>query len=612
MNLPADISDFLRQVPPFDTLSEQGVEEAAGQLELSYHNRGDELGEFGPGRGNSLYLLRRGAVSLLDAQGQVLEQRGEGELFGHAVHFDGQPQPYRVRCTEDSLIWRLDTRALARLAEQSPAFAAFLQASPGERLAGAPLLAGQAVRLADLSLRAPVTAGADECIVDCAQRMRSHQVSSLPIVSEDQLPRLIGMVTDRDLRNRVLAEGLSPQEPVEQVMTTALVTARAEDTVEQALLAMLSRGIHHLPVVDAEQGLRAVISAGDLLRQHSPHPLRLVRDLARADSPHAVVNLAAQSRPMLARLAGELRDVSQVGRVAGLVTDACTRRLLELAEQELGKPPMAYAWLAFGSQARLEQGLISDQDNGLLLAEKPDADAAQWFKTLADRVCDGLAECGYSYCKGGVMAKGEWRMSLADWQATFDGWMREPEPKSVLHCSIFFDMRGVYGDLDLVERLQQPVLKKARENRIFLRFLAVEALAHRPPIGLFRRFVQERGGESGQQGLNLKKRGVLPVVDLARVAALETGLSVVHTEERLLAAAEAGLFNRQDAENLVQALRFIMRLRLEHQVRQVQRGETPDHWLDPDRLTALHRRYLRSAFDVVSTAQRAAGQRFML
>jgi CBS domain-containing protein len=374
---------------------------------------------------------------------------------------------------------------------------------------------------------------------------------------------------------------------------------------------MMRLGIHHLPVLGPDGALAAVVSSGDLMRVQSPHPLRLVRDIQRAGSPGDVARLARQGPGMLAGLAQSGAGMSEVGRIAGRITDACTRRLLALTVDALGEAPMDWTWLAFGSQARLEQGLISDQDNGLLLAEEPDADAAEYFRRLAEAVCDGLNECGYVFCPGGVMAKGEWRLSYAAWRARFDDWMREPAPKSVMQSSIFFDLRAVAGNGELAGKLHREVLDQARDAEIFRRFLAAESIGHRPPIGLFRQFVQERGGEQSK-GLNLKKRGVIPIVDLARVRALEGGLDVIHTEERLQAAAEAEQISAGDADDLIHAFRFIGDIRLRHQARQLEAGRQPDHLVDPDELSGLHRRYLRSAFGIVSAAQGALSQRYML
>ena len=189
--------------------------------------------------------------------------------------------------------------------------------------------------------------------------------------------------------------------------------------------------------------------------------------------------------------------------------------------------------------------------------------------------------------------------------------MAEPEPQSVMNSSIFFDMRGVAGDIRLAKTLQAQVLKQARDSRIFLRFLAAESIGHTPPVGLFRQFLQEeRDGEG--KGINLKKRGVIPIVDLARVRALEGAIEAVHTEERIYSSAANGGMNERDADDLVHAMRFIGNVRLRHQVRLHEHGRAPNHLVDPEDMSGLHRRYLRSAFAIVRQAQKALAQRYQL
>ncbi|MBS3745664.1 MAG: CBS domain-containing protein [Wenzhouxiangellaceae bacterium] len=603
-----DITRFLQTVAPFSRLDSASVEALAARLKVRYHTKGDALGEFSPPGGDGLFIIRKGAVELLDPDGEILEQRGEGDLFGHRIAFGGEHDDYSARAIEDCLIWQLEARDLSAMLERHPPLAAFFEAGPGARLREESQIRARRETLGELGLRKPVTAGPEASIAACARAMAESQVSCLPLVEHGEL---VGIITDRDLRNRVLARGLDPERPVRDIMTADPATVALGGRIEAALVEMMRLGIHHLPVTDADGALAAVVSAGDLVRVQSPHPLRLVRDIQRADTGASVAKFARRGPRMLAGLANAGAGASEIGRIAGRITDACTRRLLALAEDELGEAPLKYAWLAFGSQARLEQGLISDQDNGLLLAEEPDDAAAEYFEALATRVCDGLNECGYVFCPGGVMAKGEWRMSFRGWRKRFDRWIREPAPKSVMQSSIFFDLRAVAGDGDLAGRLHREVLQQAHDSEIFRRFLASESLGRKPPVGLFRQFVQEHGGEQSR-GLNLKRRGVIPIVDLARVRALEGALEVIHTEERIEAAAGAGLMTESDGDDLIHALKFIADIRLAHQARQLEAGHAPDHLVDPDELSGLHRRYLRSAFRIVSEAQKALALRYLL
>ena len=601
---------FLMTVAPFSELNHATVAALLPQCQAQHFSAGEPLGEFTPSGQHGLFIIHSGQVQLADRQGQTLETRGCGEVFGHAILFEQAPDQGAVdyiaiaETAGDGIF--VPAAQLQALTEQHPVMAQFVSQRAGDRLRA--MAARETGALSDLALRSPITARPTDSIQAAAQLMAQHQVSSLPIVDEEGL---VGILTDRDLRKRVVAAGQSVDAPVSQVMTAQPRAINMAAQIDDALMMMLESGIHHLPVLDAQQQLAAVVSAGDLLRAQAPSPLKLVRDIQRADSADMVATLSRRAPSVLAALCRQGSEVIEVGRIASVLTDAATRRLLALAEAELGPAPMAYSWLAFGSQARMEQGLVTDQDNGLLLADEPDEAASAYFLQLATKVCDGLNDCGYVYCSGDVMAMKRWRMSLKAWRRVFDQWMREPEPQSIMNCSIFFDQRCVSGDQALAATLQKQVLAQAKESRIFLRFLAAESSKHTPPLGLFNRFLQEeRAGEG--RGINLKKRGVLPIVDLARVRALEGGLEAVHTEARIRAAAEAGIMNADDADDLVHALRFIGNIRLKHQVNCLEQGVTPNHLVDPDTLSGLHQRYLRSAFGIVRQAHKALAQRYQL
>jgi CBS domain-containing protein len=273
--------------------------------------------------------------------------------------------------------------------------------------------------------------------------------------------------------------------------------------------------------------------------------------------------------------------------------------------------PVAWAWLGFGSQGRAEQALGADQDNALMLA--PDYDESRhgdYFTALAERVCHGLAACGYRLCPGEIMAMNPgWRLSLPRWQETFAAWIDEPTPKALMHSSIFFDMRCIAGDPGLVEALHGDVLRRTADNSIFLACLYSNVMTHTPPLGFFRTFVLERSGEH-EDRLDLKGRGIIPIVDIARLYALAAGVPEVNTIERLRALGGRGDLTLRDARALADAYEFISRLRLEHQGEQLKRGEAPDNYLDPGELSALRRDQLKEAFGLVRRSQKALGLKY--
>ncbi len=381
--------------------------------------------------------------------------------------------------------------------------------------------------------------------------------------------------------------------------------------LDDALLMMMRQGYHHLPVMEDDKPV-GLVTAGDLLRAQSEHPLRLLQDIQRQRDVPGLEALSQRMPALFTRMVDLGRDVEQVGRLVTQVTDAFTIRLVELAAEDLGPAPMEWAWMAFGSQGRMEQTARTDQDNGIVTAETASGDAARWFDRLSRRVCEGLDRLGYVFCPGEIMALNpKWRVSLDEWRGHFDGWIETPTPKSVMHSSIFFDLRCITGSSALVESLREHALAGARDNRIFRRFMAANAITHQPPLGFFRRFVQEDDG-SQEEGLNLKHRGIVPIIDLVRLRALEGALPEVNTFDRLRTAADAGIMNEADAANLEDALNLIGRLRLEHQAQQLAAGEAPGNLVPAAALSPLMRRNLKAAFMLVREAQQALQLRYQV
>jgi CBS domain-containing protein len=281
-----------------------------------------------------------------------------------------------------------------------------------------------------------------------------------------------------------------------------------------------------------------------------------------------------------------------------------------MAEAQFGDPPVPYAWLALGSQARQEQTARSDQDHALLLSNEVQPEHDAYFKQLATFVSDGLHACGYEYCPGEVMATTDkWRQPLAKWRTYFDGWIQEPQPKALMHSSIFFDMRHLHGDDDLTRRLRADVLDQCKNNSIFLASMTVNALKFEPPLGFFRQFVLEKRGDHADT-LDLKHNGVVPAVDIARIHTLARGIDAVNTKERLDALETSGGIAASDAANLRDAFEFISMVRLRHQAQQIRAGKEPDNFVPPDSLSDFERRHLKDAFKVVSRMQSALEQRY--
>lgn len=455
--------------------------------------------------------------------------------------------------------------------------------------------------------REPVTIVPSASIRDAAALMRAQRVSSVLLVEDG---RLVGIVTDRDLRNRAIAAGLDTDRPVRDVATSAPLTVDVRATAFDALLLMARQNVHHVPVMDGGRIL-GVIAATDLAERHSSSVVFLVGEILKQASIADLQRVTARVGLLQRSLASANASAYATGQVMTAVADASTTRLLQMAEARLGAPPVDYAWVAAGSQARSEQTAKSDQDNCLVLSN--DYDAArhgEYFAELARFVCGGLDACGYVYCPGEMMAMTDtWRQPQHRWRQYFDGWVLTPEPKALMLTSVFFDLRAVHGRGALVDDLRREVLEMTRGNALFLAHMAANALSRRPPLGLFHRLVPTRSGLH-RGTVDLKHLGIVPIVDLARVYALAAGHAAVNTQHRLESVAQSHEVSEQSARDLRDALEFLSAMRIRHQTRRIDAGLPADNFLDPRELSNFERTQLKDAFAVVQALQAVLEQRY--
>lgn len=455
--------------------------------------------------------------------------------------------------------------------------------------------------------RPPFTLPPQTSIRVAAQYMRDQRVSSVLIVEHGHL---FGLVTDRDLRNRVIAAGLDPERPIMDIATLAPFTVQVRDLAFNVLLLMARHNIHHVPVLD---GARVVgmVTATDLTEQHSTSAVYLAGDIHRQTSVEGLQQASARIRALQQTLAAADATAYSTGHIITTITDAITSRLLQLGEAKLGPPPVDYAWVAAGSQARSEQTARTDQDNCMVLDDAYDErEHGAYFKALAQFVCDGLDACGYVYCPGEMMAMTDtWRQPRRRWLEYFARWTGQPDPKALMLTCVFFDLRRIDGSPALLDGLRREVLQRTKGNSIFLAHMVANALHNAPPLGLFGGLSTLRSGEH-KGTIDLKHGGIAPIVDLARIYALSTGDEAVNTHDRLTNCASGGAISEQSARDLRDALEFLAFMRIQHQSRQMAAGLSPDNYMRPDELSNFERTQLKDAFAVVQSLQSVLGQRF--
>jgi CBS domain-containing protein len=456
------------------------------------------------------------------------------------------------------------------------------------------------VRVGSLVSRPPVTCAASTSIREAAGLMVRERISSLLIPHAGGL----GILTDRDLRSRVVAPGRDPETPIADVMTPRATTVPGWAMVGEAILAMLEGGFHHVPVTDRQGSVLGVVTDTDLIGLGRDSPFLLKRAIEDAPDAAGAIAVASELPRVVRSMVRAGVDPVDIGYAVALMTDSLTMRFVDLASKELGSAPVPWAWLALGSEARREQGLHSDQDHAIAYDSPGEQDVDPYFASLAATVTSNLEAAGIPRCRGEVMAtERSLRRPLDQWVGAFRGWMSDLGSEGSVQASIVFDYRRVAGTLDAESRLDE-VIREAPRHPGFATQLAHRALDLRPPLGVFHRLVTERGGPHGGT-LDIKQQGLLIVTGIARALTVGRGIIERSTVGRLRSLRGDGGFDGSLAADVEDAFRFLWGVRLRHQVDEALHGADPDDHIDPRKLGPVTRPALRESFRVIERAQRA-------
>jgi CBS domain-containing protein len=614
-----DIAEFLAGRDPFSGLEEAELERLAGRTEVEFFPAGTTIvpqDRLSQGR---IRVIRRGAVELLD-QGRPVDLLGEGEMFGHPSVISGEPTRYEVRAKEDTLCYSLaaddvipllgrpsSLRFLVRslLARSRPASGNWTEAPSAE-------VARQYA--ADLIRRPPVICEPETTLREAARLMNAREVSSV-LVDLDR--NEFGIVTDRDLRSHVVAGRLSPDDPVKAAMSAPVVAVGGDQTGADVMLTMLDHDIRHVPVFSRPGQPLGVIVAIDLVAAETSSPFVLRRAIAKARNETELREAASRLRSTVITLYRAGLLPFHVSDVVSAVSDALIRRMIELAIESSGPPPTEFAWMSLGSHGRREPMPSSDVDSGMAWLDRPDPDpitaeprrrlasarTAAYMQEIASNVADTIRVLGWRLDPHGVNASSVFSASsIEDWRRCIASWLERPTDNRVLIAvSILLDGRVVYGPnrLDV-----KPLLFETGDRATLERWMLKLALAAKPPTGFMRNITVEGSGKHAGT-FDIKKGGLLPIVDMARYFALVGEIPANHTLDRLRAATDLGIMERTEAQVLEEAFELFTAMRLEHQVAQLEQGREPDNRINPRDLDPLTRRYLRDAFREVAVVQRS-------
>ncbi len=609
-----EIRDFIAVLPPFNRLPENVVDEVTRKITIHYVRDGKPLpieGETEP----HLYIIRKGLISIRATDRELMAHLGECDICTMFCVESGKKK-FDAIADEDTLIYSVPCVELTKIVRDYPAIiVSFMQSSAARRLqsavtsirkktAAASALMHTSVK--DIMASPVATVPTESTIAQAAKIMTERGISCVMVENREEI---VGILTMKDITKRCVATEMPANSSVTQIMTSNMLGIGEETFAYDALMIMTRRGVSHLPVME-DGKLLGMVTSGDLIRHEGRNSAYLTAAIQKAKNISSLMESSNAVPQLQLQLVNMGATADHVGKGVTAITSAITRRLIELAIANQGPPPVPFAWVAAGSQSRREQTSHTDQDNGIVLHNDVTEADIPYFQTLAKFVCDGLAECGYIYCPGNIMATNpEWCQTQNVWAGYFHNWMSSPKPEALLHSSIFFDLRAIYGDHALLDEIRLTMLETSKESSMFLAHLTSNAVKLKPPLGFIRDFVLVQDGEHNDT-LDLKHNGLAPIVDLARIYALAEGIESVNTIERLKQASGTRSLSSEGGANLLDAFEFIGSLRVEHQAQQIREGVTIDNFMSPKVLSRLEREHLKDAFKVIQTMQNSLESKF--
>lgn len=597
-------------------------------MTLEYFPKDTTIIKAGHRASDSLYIVQKGAVELAlrtkVGKELVFDVRSEGELFGLLSLMGRDIARLDVTAVEDALCYRIPGTAIQEIGSRYPEFSEYLVRASITRYLDRSLkelkdqanLMGNTERLLyslavkDVATSQVVVCSGETSIADAARLVADSRATCLAVVGADG--RAAGIVTDQDFTYRVLATHLPLDLPVATIMSSPVVAVESQARLFQALLAMISNDIHHVLVI--EEGLpKAVLSSHDLILLQGKSPLTVSRHLEQQKSVEGLARAQKKIMELIPLLLREGARVSHVTRVVSEINDRLMARILEFAEAELGPPPLPYCFVVLGSEGRREQTFKTDQDNALIYSdpgENRNPAAEEYFTRFSHYVRDALAACGYPPCTGGYMASNpRWRQPLSSWKNYFHTWIASADLHSVEDSLIFFDLRPVGGDSSLFEALTASVREALRDASFFKSVLAYITIDRKPPLGFFRTFVVEQSGQHREE-LDIKTFGTCPIVNAARLLAIDAAIEATNTVERLSAIGSLTYMDEVLRRDLLESFELLTLLRLEHQLQQSQEGKPLSNYVNPANLSQLQRSLLKEAFRTITRAQSAIADRF--
>lgn len=606
---------FLGNTVPFSFLPKKEREKTAAEISIVQYPKDKVLFEQDRSRMEFLYMIQEGAAERYYIEGRQKLLRGvlgEGDIYGGiSILLNNGISVRTLKTTENTSFYILGKKYFLDLCSKYDVFTEYFTDTFGKRMLDKSYAAIitktsrpriEAVGFLDQPVknffhRDLIACSADLSIRDAAAEMSRRKVSSIFVKTGAK--DFVGVVTDNDLRKKVVASGYDIEQPVSHIMSSPLKTISGDALMFEALLSMMQENIKHLAVSEPEGQVSGIITNQDILTAQGHSPFFLIHEIFAAGTKEEIFNKHGQLPAIIQGLINNGAKSQNINKLITTVSDAILYKMIDFAIDELGPPPVAFVFMTLGSEGRKEQTLKTDQDNAILFEDGPATSenrTGEYFLRLGETVCNWLDKAGYAFCKGNVMAQNpQWCQSLKQWKGYFSSWIFKAAPEDLLQASIFFDFRGAYGNLQLVTELRNFLFDSLVGWAGFFRNLTENALHFKPPIGFFRNFVVESKGR--HRNVFDVKSAMMPIVDFARIYALKHTVRETNTQERLAQLRQTNVISRQEYEELEQSYSFLMQLRFVRQITAIiDEGSKPDNYVNPRKLSRIEQTMLKEIF----------------
>ncbi|WP_386686932.1 putative nucleotidyltransferase substrate binding domain-containing protein [Lonepinella sp. MS14437] len=610
-SLIPNIELFIAQVPPLSYLPKSLISQIANNINIRYIPKGENIID-SQNNEHNLYIIRVGEVEQINPDGRLRAKLESGSIFGFSIL--NNKDEYCAFALENTLIYQVSYQMINDILKQYPEYIDYFSKETSTRLS---IVAKNNIlatsdnilmkSVSDVANPQIVLVDSKSSIQQTAQQMTKYRRSSAIIMDQD---KIVGIVNDRDMTKQVVSKGINISAPVTSIMNPNPPTVTSNELVLNAVSLMMQHNIRSLPVL-LDGKVHSILTAIDLLKYSSLQSIFIINNIFQVDSLEQLIELSQQKELIFTALIKSGATHNNIMKVMTLIADAFSQKLLQLAEEQLGSPPCSYVWNVLGSQARYEMHLLSDQDSSIIVERELSPEENMYFMKLSTFVIEGLEKCGYPKCDGNYTANhSQWCQPISQWKNYFEQWIINPEKEYLLHASVLMDFRPIHGNRELSDILHRHVTTLTQNNSRFLRFMTANAVRVKPPISIFRNFVLTKEGENKNK-LNLKKRAISLLVDLARIYAFSTNLSeTLSTEERFSRCYQLGVIDKLTLDNVLETYQFVCDMRFKHQLQKLQNNQNATNHISPDELTLLERNQLKDVFRLIAKFQEAAEIRF--